>query len=231
MARLATFGCRTVRRRRRSELLWSVAFLLLSGVCPASAQPKVEDASQELREKFSLLREPWQGTRACGVNCLFVFLRGHGRLLSHRELLDKIPREQRGISLAALKDFSESVGIRAEVVRAKPLALKAIPLPAIALMGEGLDNHFVVLSDARGSRLTLIDGTTGQTFDRDLSRFQSEWSGYLLIASEIGFSETLLRFLFALDAGCALLGGCIIAKWSASRLRRRRQLAAGQLSL
>jgi hypothetical protein len=120
--------------------------------------------------------------------------------------------------------LTNSLGVQAQVVFAKPAALQQIPLPAIALLGEGLDDHFVLLCKVQNGRASFVDGTTGRSYERDLSEFISQWSGYLLLSAGIDWWPPSLRVLGMLDGVCVLAGCYALAKWVRTRLRRSRML-------
>lgn len=164
--------------------------------------------------RFAVSREPWQEGNACGANCLFVLLRLYGCAVTHEEVVSGLPRESRGSHLGALQDYAVSRGVRAEVCRATPAVLDRLPLPAIAHLGEGANDHFVVLCAVTERQVQVLDGTRGQLQWLDKGAFEHQWSGYMLLAQEPPLVELWHLGIWA-------LAGWLLAWLMVNRLGRR----------
>src|SRR5262249_31273670 len=81
-----------------------VAALALTTGFAQSLHGQTQRAAEDARnlERFALRIEPWQQENACGANCLFVFLRLHGQMVSHEEILAAMAPDERGLSLESL---------------------------------------------------------------------------------------------------------------------------------
>src|SRR6266851_2680803 len=136
------------------------------------------------KERFAVATEPWQDNKACGPNCLFVFLRAFGAEVDHNELVRALPRSERGVSLATLQEAAARYGVPAQTVCAAPDALTSLPLPAILHLGEGDEDHFVVLCELNEGNAIVVDGGTGRVRKMELAGLVQRWSRYALVHGE-----------------------------------------------
>jgi len=186
-----------------------------------SARAQLPDTAQAAdyrpQQTFASHREPWQADSACGPNCLYVFLRAHGRPVEHDQLLSETRLGKKGLSLQALEEYARGRGLEVEVVKGKPASLDELPLPAVAHMGPGYNDHFVVLCEMRGSQVRIVDGTMGASFTMDRARFEQDWSGYLLAVRQVRFASLADLALYLGPSVCLLGVGWYIRTGNARK--------------
>ncbi len=167
---------------------------------PAAGRAQSPDSMTSDLERFSIHLEPWQRKNCCGASCLFVLLRAYGRPVSHAEVIGAAGGGKNGISLAALRKTATSFGLDAQAVTCTPPDLDRVPLPAIAHLGEGNEQHYVLICEIAADRVRITDGTTGEVKFIRRAAFEKHWSGYLLIADDNRWFDRLL-----LAAGIAVV--------------------------
>lgn len=197
---------------------WGRAVILCLLASPALAQDK---RAAGYLERFSVSQEDWQQDKLCGVNCLCVFLRSHGSEVSHRHLLESSRPwlDNNGISMGALRELAREHGVNARVVRAAPEQLQHVPFPAIAHLGEGFNDHYVVIQAASGNKLVLLDGTLGTSEEIDIEVFTASWSGHLLVVEAPSWRRRARVVLYALMGLCGLL---VVHSFASRRASQRR---------
>lgn len=158
---------------------WSVPFFLIA-LLPARAPAGEEDSLS----RFSVVQQPWQQKGRCGPNCLVLFLQSHGGKVAPSEVLNGILLTDQGASLQTLKEQSTRDGVPAEVVRATRAALDDIPLPAIAHVGQGTQEHYVLLCEVGTDHVVVVDGNSLSVERQDRAGFEKEWSSYLLVRAD-----------------------------------------------
>jgi len=115
----------------------------------------------------------------CGVAALKMVLDHYGIQTAYDELLRRADTGTRaGTSMLALKQLSESHGLRCAGWRLAACDLRGIPLPAILLLRRG---HFVVLSSiSAANEVILLDPARGR-LRVSLRRLRSLWEGEALL--------------------------------------------------
>lgn len=202
----------------RAILGWrsSIIVFLLFGDSLALAQEKVLSESRDLLKHFSIRNEPWYNPDVCGLNCLVMFFILHGRQVNPREMVAGLPVTSKGLSLKALQNYSLHKGFEVHVVKATPSSLHRIPLPAIAHLGQGVEDHYVLLCDVDNTQVTIFDGTSFSVERKERENFEKDWSGYLIIAQALQGHRWLL--------GCLFLVGALGLVWFVLRLRCERRM-------
>lgn len=148
----------------------------------------------------------WRSAKACGVNCLYILLRLHGRDPDYAAVERRTPVGEDGTSLLELQRGAESFGLPLTGVRAKPQDLATCPLPAIAHFEEelGTTGHYVVVTEFHPGSVCIIDGTTAMRQEMALPEFQRRWTGYLLLPRQAGSYRLTSAALWLLVSGVAL---------------------------
>jgi ATP-binding cassette subfamily B protein len=95
----------------------------------------------------------------CGLACLAMILRYHGRHVSLSECHRQAGVGRDGTSLRVLAATARSYGLRTTAVSVEPTALHELALPAIAHW-EG--THYVVLEAVSSKRVNIIDPAVGR---------------------------------------------------------------------
>jgi hypothetical protein len=125
----------------------------------------------------------WRTGKKCGLNTLYLLLRGFGHTIDYRELEVDVPIGPRGTSMLDLKRVAVKRGAEVEVYKVKPAELAALPKPLIAhLRGQtGSGEHYVLLLACENDTLDLIDGTTALRREVSMEEFRRDWDGYCLM--------------------------------------------------
>jgi HlyB family type I secretion system ABC transporter len=110
----------------------------------------------------------------CGAASLAMVCRHFGRRVSLSRIRELAHTAWDGTSLKGICSAAEALGLAARPYKVSHRSLERLPLPAI-VHWEG--NHWVVLTDARGTRVLVADPAVGL---RRLPReeFLEKWSGY-----------------------------------------------------
>lgn len=180
----------------------------LSGCLLALMQAAERTVPTANFSQFGVEKQAWQFENRCGSNCLYIFLQFHGCPVAHEDLAAYCPIGAKGISLQALKELTTERGLRAQVVKTTPEGLGVIELPAIALLGEGRENHFILLCEVREETITFVDGSTGVVDEMDRKIFHKNWSGFLLVKGRDPWQRVLL--LSSGGLGAVILVGLVI---------------------
>jgi hypothetical protein len=166
------------------ELAWFGALVVAGSLAMASAassSPDSADAPWHLASKRSY----------CTINSLYVFAALRGHRLDYHLLEKQVDRSADGMSIIDLKELASTFGINVQVCRSSLAAVRSSSLPAIVhtlrLRGNALDQvgHFVVLLDVGDSRVTYIDGTSGELIHARREWFEDVFTGYLLVDSAL----------------------------------------------
>jgi len=139
----------------------------------------------------------------CGRNGLFVLLRLYNCNIKFQDILREVPVSSKGTSLLDLKNSSYRLGVRARVCRLTLAQAMSCTRPFLAYFEvKGLSNqtgHFIVVADydpKRDAFLTL-DGETGSRYWLESSKFETRWTGHVLISQSTGNGVSrVIRFLF-----------------------------------
>lgn len=130
-------------------------------------------------------------TLVCGPNSLYMLLRLNG-VSADRGIISKYTHlHPQGMSLAELREASNSLGLRTEVRRCSLDEFRRqFELPVIAYLlsdvrahdVDDVPGHYVVVIGIGNGTITMIDGTTGER-RRDLvgQWLAKRWSGYVLV--------------------------------------------------
>jgi hypothetical protein len=135
----------------------------------------------------------WRSTARCGVNATYAFLRLHDRSeLTYSDVLNALPVDSDGASLADISDFLTNSGLPSEAVRTTPSALHKLHMPVIAhLYRESPTKfalsergHYVVLLRVDDGSVTYIDGSSAAIRGVPFDLFARDWSGCVIKAIE-----------------------------------------------
>ncbi len=99
----------------------------------------------------------------CGLTCLLMVLRSHGRETDLFELRRRFPTSIKGVDLGGLMRQASDLGLSARAVRLEVEDLPELKLPAIAHWDL---NHFVVIDRVRGGRFRVLDPARGERWMR-----------------------------------------------------------------
>lgn len=122
----------------------------------------------------------WRNPLRCGANCLYGYLRLHGREVSLDEIASRVPITPDGANLADMRRAASELGISSRVLKANSSQLRDCPMPAIAHLDISR-GHFVLLLQLSHDAVTFSDMTSGEIETQPIDLFLENWSGYLLI--------------------------------------------------
>lgn len=132
----------------------------------------------------------WQTGPYCGLNCLYVLLRLHGRRVSYDKLKNEVRTTQRGATLLELKTAAARHGLEMSILKVSPQNMDRVRYPVIALLGDGdgpdVKGHFVVVYNNTEDTVEAIDGTTGSLNHISRGVFNRAFSGYILARPDQG---------------------------------------------
>jgi hypothetical protein len=138
----------------------------------------------------------------------------NGRQVEHDQVLAETTMGDDGASLAALQHTCRKLGLDTEVWFLGPKALDSLPLPAVAHLGPGfgqVGEHFVLLVEVGKDRVTVLDGSTGRIQSLPKGRFETKWSGYVLVRGNTSWRG----FVLVVAIGFGAIG----LVWGFMRLR------------
>jgi Peptidase C39 family len=168
----------------------------------------------------------WRIQQRCPVNTLYVVLRLYCKDVSYQEILEQLPIDREGSSLADMRDFAARRGLPGRVLKLPPEKLSQVRFPVIAhLEGDHFEGeaatygHFIVLlqvgqNEEGFSKVEYIDGTTGMTAFMSAVEFRQRWTGFVLAFDPQSAGTGLL-----LPAAMSL-GGLLVALTLIMRLGR-----------
>ncbi|MGO9471241.1 MAG: cysteine peptidase family C39 domain-containing protein [Isosphaeraceae bacterium] len=132
----------------------------------------------------------WQTGPYCGLNCLYVILRLHGRQISYDKLKNEVRTTLDGATLLELKTAGTRYGLEMSVLKVSPQGMDRVEHPVIALLGDGdgpdVKGHFVVVYNNTEDTVEVIDGTTGNLNRISKGLFNRAFSGYVLAKPDQG---------------------------------------------
>lgn len=179
-------------------LAGEVAF---AGVLPNGAVHRVQVESMQEQRYRNLVRQ--QTDYSCGAASLATILRyGYGLQVDEATVIEGMLRvadpEQvasRGFSLLDIKNYVESLGMRGRGYRISEQRLRALRVPALALMDVAGFRHFVVLKQVQGDTVEVADPILG---NRSLSveSFMEAWPSqavFVVIGSGFDRNTVLLQ--------------------------------------
>lgn len=159
-------------RLLKLSLFWTFSF---SCVLPVSVMAVSNDP---------LIDSSYSNALRCGPNALFVLLTLAGHSDITLEKLGRIPITTDATSLAALRDAVKEFGVNTEIRRYDPANVASMHMPALAQVRSDSSSitpyHFVVMYKVDAQRVSVIDGTTGQSSYILRSRLHHFWTGVAL---------------------------------------------------
>jgi len=110
----------------------------------------------------------------CAATSLAIVCRYYGKNLSLARIRQLVHTGNDGASLRAICEGANELGLSARAVKASPVGLAQLPLPAV-VHWDG--NHWVVLYDVSDTHVRISDPAIGK---RRMTRaeFEHKWSGY-----------------------------------------------------
>jgi len=191
---------RAGRGAARTVLAATAAAMLATGAMPAAAQIRLsrETAGGDYRLRVmswweipfrSIVRQQYDFS--CGSAAVATLLTYHyDRPTSEQESFAWMWRNGNqetirrvGFSMFEMRNYLNSIGLRAEGYRLTVDQLRRLERPSIALINAGGFRHFVVVKGVRGDRILLGDPIRGLT-QYSLSDFQEMWNGIVLAIAE-----------------------------------------------
>jgi len=117
-----------------------------------------------------------QGQRDCGSAALKMIF-DHYKIKASLEKISKLIVDNNGASMLRMKLLAEERGMRVSGWKLTPEDLVKIEKPLIAFI---LRNHYVVVSQASKSGVTVLDPSIGKLI-YPLKKFQKIWQGEVLL--------------------------------------------------
>lgn len=139
---------------------------------------------KEIRSRGTVLQ---QLDYSCGSAAIATLLTHHYRRPVSEQAVframyekgDQARIRREGFSLLDMKRYLDSLGYRADGVRASLADLVQVGIPAIVLIRENGYSHFVVVKGVRGGRVLVGDPSSGlKAYAQD--EFQALWSNGIL---------------------------------------------------
>ncbi len=122
----------------------------------------------------------------CGLACVGMIAGAHGHKTDLPTLRAKFPISLKGATLKDIIEISTQMDLGARAVRCEPDELKGLRVPAILHWNM---NHFVVLKQIRGNKLTLYDPAAGK-IDVSLDEASKHFTGVALeLTPSSGFQQ------------------------------------------
>lgn len=172
-----------------------------SGVLPNGAIYRHGVESMQEQRYRNLVRQ--QTDYSCGAASLATILRyGYGLQVDEATVIEGMLRvadpevaAERGFSLLDIKNYVESLGMRGRGYRINEQRLRALRVPALALMDVAGFRHFVVLKQVHGDTVEVADPILG---NRSLSveKFMEAWPSqavFVVIGSGFDRNTVLLQ--------------------------------------
>lgn len=166
-----------------------------------------------------------KGEKKCGVNCLYLFLRAHGKQHEMASVDALVRTGEHGASLASLAEASCHLGLKATSVQCNPKHWSQLPLPAIVHMERLGDDtaflHYVLLTSVNERGVQFFDPLDYKMRFFNYAQLTTIFSGYCLISEQDGSFHSLSVFHFL---GVALTAaGAFGLLWNVSRRLQRSQ--------
>lgn len=172
-----------------------------SGVLPNGALYQAPVQSMQQQRYANLVRQ--QTDYSCGAASLATILRyGYGLDVDEATVIEGLlgvadPElvAQRGFSLLDIKQYVQSLGMRGRGYRINEQRLRALRVPALALMDVAGFRHFVVLKQVHEDTVEVADPILG---NRSLSveQFMAAWPSravFVVIGSGFDRNTALLQ--------------------------------------
>mgnify|MGYP003504725204 FL=1 len=177
------------------------AEVAFAGVLPNGAIHRVQVESMQEQRYRNLVRQ--QTDYSCGAASLATILRYvYGLQVDEATVIegmlgvaDPDVVATRGFSLLDIKNYVESLGMRGRGYRINEQRLRALRVPALALMDVAGFRHFVVLKQVQGDTVEVADPILG---NRSLSveSFMEAWPSravFVVIGSGFDRNTVLLQ--------------------------------------
>lgn len=110
----------------------------------------------------------------CGATCLKMVAKQYGRDYSINRLRRICETGKQGVSLYAISNAAEQIGLSSLGVKVKAEDLHEAPMPCILHWKE---SHFVVLHKIKRSKFTVADPATSGLMTLDEDTFRDMWHG------------------------------------------------------
>lgn len=144
---------------------------------PVDAGPFADDEGRFVKRGKRIRRFPhlWQiDEMDCGASCVAIVCRHFGKSIGLARVRQLVHTSLDGASLKAICQGAQELGLAARAVKASPVHLDQMPLPAI-VHWEG--NHWVVVYDVERTHVRISDPGLGKVrMARD--EFEQKWTGY-----------------------------------------------------
>jgi hypothetical protein len=192
--------------------------LILSSLAAAQrarADPEAPPASPDAKV--------WRVGNKCGVNVIYLMASLLASKPDYEQVERLVPVDEKGTTLAQMREGARRFGLRLEIVKGTPAALLACRFPVIAHWEEeqGATGHYVIVLAANADEVQYIDGTTALIATVSMSDFLRKWTGFLLLPSEGPGWRAALPAIAVLGASlfvCTLLLG---RRWPSPLSRRK----------
>ncbi|MDZ4864279.1 MAG: peptidase domain-containing ABC transporter, partial [Gemmatimonadota bacterium] len=143
----------------------------------AASAPFADESGRFVKRRKRIRRFPhlWQiDEMDCGATSLAMVCRYYGRAISLARIRQMVHTSLDGASLKAICEGANELGLAARAVKASPVNLPQMPLPAI-VHWDG--NHWVVLYDVDATSVRVSDPGIGKR-RMPIAEFEKKWSGY-----------------------------------------------------
>ncbi|HJR67063.1 MAG TPA: peptidase domain-containing ABC transporter [Gemmatimonadaceae bacterium] len=117
----------------------------------------------------------------CGAACLVSIAAWYRLHLPIARVRQLAQTDRRGTTALGLVEAADRLGFQAKGVRATPVVLDTLPLPAIAHVVRGQLQHWVVLARVSSKRVEVMDPASGARQRVSRESFEREWSGVMVL--------------------------------------------------
>ena len=117
----------------------------------------------------------------CGAACLVSIAAWYRLRLPIARVRQFAQTDRRGTTALGLVEAAARLGFQAKGVRATPVVLNTLPLPAIAHVVRGQLQHWVVLARVSSKRVEIMDPASGARQRVSRESFEREWSGVMVL--------------------------------------------------
>lgn len=125
----------------------------------------------------------------CGAACLASIAQWYGLCLSIARVRQYAHTDAHGTTALGLTRAAGRLGFSAKGVRCAREGLAALPLPAIAHVVRRRRQHWLVVYGVNAKRVTIMDPTAGRPEHTERARFESEWTGVMVLLAPAGRVE------------------------------------------
>lgn len=147
-----------------------------------------------MRERRYLNMVPQQTDFSCGAAAVATILKyGYGRDITEHEVIESLLKvsdpevvRMKGFSLLDIKNYIQTLGMRARGYTIGPEMLESVKVPTIALVDMKGYKHFVVVAKTVDGKVYIADPALGNRIvPKD--QFVKEWSGLVFAVIGQGF--------------------------------------------